>query len=232
MALVLLIGAGLLARSFLRLLQTDPGFATANVLTLHVHIYNLYPKPEQQIAYFDEVLERFRNLPGVKDAGAVSAPPFVGEGSIEINNPFVIDGRPAPLPGQEPTAYHTVVTTDYFRTLSIPLSRGRLFLATDNQKTVPVALINTTMARRYWPNEEPVGKKITIRWASQPLTTEIVGVVGDVRHTGLDSSPRPELFLHLPGALWIHDAQLFIRPSRATDPLPLQSYTFHRGLGT
>ena len=200
LALVLLIGAGLLARSFVRLLQNDPGFATDNVLTLQVHVYNLNPKPEQQIAYFQQVLERIKHLPGVKDAGAVSAPPFVGEGSIEINNPFTIDGQPAPPQGQEPTAYQTVVTTDYFHTLSIPVLRGRLFTQSDNEQAVPVALINSTMARRFWPNEEAVGKKITMRWSNQPLTTEIVGVVGDVRHTGLDSSPRPEIFLHHPQA--------------------------------
>jgi putative ABC transport system permease protein len=200
LALVLLIGAGLLARSFIRLLQTDPGFAVNNVLTLQVHIYNLNPKPEQQIAYFDQVLERLTNLPGVINAAAVSAPPFVGEGSIEINNAFAIEGQPPPPAGQEPTAYQTVVTTDYFQTLSIPLIRGRGFSRTDNQQSVPVALINNTMARRHWPGEEAVGKKIRILWSNQPLTAEIVGVVGDVRHTGLDSSPRPEIFLHHPQA--------------------------------
>lgn len=200
LALVLLIGAGLLGRSFVRLLQTDPGFAVDNVLTLQVHVYNLNPKPEQQISYFQQVLERLQNLPGVKDAGAVSAPPFVGEGSIEINNAFTIDGQAPPPPGQEPTAYQTVVTTDYFRTLSIPLLRGRLFTQSDNEQAAPVALINSEMAKRFWPNEEPVGKKISMRWSNHPLTTEIVGVVGAVRHTGLDSSPRPEIFLHHPQA--------------------------------
>jgi putative ABC transport system permease protein len=196
LALVLLVGAGLLARSFIRLLQTDPGFAVNNVLTLQVHIYNLNPKPEQQIAYFEQVLERLTNLPGVINAAAVSAPPFVGEGSIEINNPFVIEGQAPPPPGQEPTAYQTVVTTNYFQTLSIPIIRGRVFTRNDNKQSVPVALINNTMARRHWPGEEAVGKKLTISWSNQPLTLEIVGVVGDVRHTGLDSSPRPEIFLH------------------------------------
>lgn len=200
LALVLLIGAGLLTRSFLRLLRTDPGFEVENVLTLQVHVYNLNPKPEQQLAYFDQVLARLKTLPGVKDAGAVSAPPFVGEGSIEINNPFVIEGKPAPVPGQEPTAYQTVVTTDYFRTLSIPLHHGRLFTSMDDQQAPKVALVNATMARRHWPNEETLGKKLTITWANKPLSAEIVGVVGDVRHTGLDSAPRPEIFLHLPQA--------------------------------
>ncbi len=200
LALVLLIGAGLLTRSFIRLLRIDPGFSADNVLTLQVHVYNLNPEPQQQVAYFDQVLERVTSLPGVQSAGAVSAPPFVGEGSIEIDNPFVIEGRQPPPAGQEPTAYHTVVTSDYFRTLSIPVVNGRTFTRADSQQSLPVAVINSTMARRFWENEDPVGKRITLRWSNQPLTTEIVGVVGDVLHTGLDSNPRPEIFLHLPQA--------------------------------
>jgi putative ABC transport system permease protein len=200
LALVLLIGAGLLTRSFIRLLKIDPGFSADNVLTLQVHIYNLNPEPQQQVAYFDQVLQRWTSLPGVQSAGAVSAPPFVGEGAIEIDNPFVIEGREPPPAGQEPTAYHTVVTTDYFRTLNIPVLNGRTFTRMDSQQAVPVAVVNSTMARRFFENEDPVGKRLALRWSNQPLTAEIVGVVGDVLHTGLDSNPRPEIFLHLPQA--------------------------------
>ncbi|HEU4834246.1 MAG TPA: ABC transporter permease [Pyrinomonadaceae bacterium] len=200
LALVLLIGAGLLARSFIRLLKIDPGFSADNVLTLQVHIYNLNPEPQQQVAYFDQVIQRWTSLPGVQSAGAVSAPPFVGEGAIEIDNPFVIEGREPPPAGQEPTAYHTVVTSDYFRTLNIPVLNGRTFTRMDSQQSLPVAVVNSTMARRFFENEDPVGKRLTLRWSNKPLTTEIVGVVGDVLHTGLDSNPRPEIFLHLPQA--------------------------------
>jgi putative ABC transport system permease protein len=200
LALVLLIGAGLLTRSFIRLLKIDPGFSADNVLTLQVHIYNLNPEPQQQVAYFDQVLQRWTSLPGVQSAGAVSAPPFVGEGAIEIDNPFVIEGREPPPAGQEPTAYHTVVTTDYFRTLNIPVLSGRTFTRMDSQQALPVAVVNSTMARRFFENEDPVGKRLALRWSNQPLTAEIVGVVGDVLHTGLDSNPRPEIFLHLPQA--------------------------------
>jgi putative ABC transport system permease protein len=198
MAVLLLIGAGLLVRSFVRLLQVNPGFTADNVLTLQVHIQDLYPQAEQQAAYFVEVLERLGSVPGVKSAGAVSAPPFVGEGSIEMDAPFTVEGRPAPPPGQEPVAYQTVVTTDYFRTLAIPLLRGRFFTPADGRQAPPVALINETMARRYWPDEDPLGKRITFRSQNQPFSPEIVGVVGDVLHTGLDSSPRTEVFFHHP----------------------------------
>ena len=200
LALVLLIGAGLLMRSFVRLLQVDPGFRADNVIALQAHVQDLYPTPPQQVAYFEQVLERLAALPGVKAAGAASAAPFVGEGSIEIDGAFTIEGQPAPAPGQEPTAYQTVVTADYFGALGIPLLRGRLFNRVDGQQGAPVILINETMARRYWLDDEPVGKRIALRWANQPFKPEIVGVVGDVRHDGLDSTPRPEVFLHLPQA--------------------------------
>lgn len=200
MAMVLLVGAGLLVRSFVRLLQVNPGFVESNALMLQVHVQDLYPKPEQQAAYFEQTIERLTALPGVKAAGAVSAPPFVGEGSIDVEGPFTIEGRPAPTAGQEPTAYQTVATSDYFRALGIPLQRGRLFARTDNQQAPPVALVNETMARRYWPDENPLGKRISLKLFNEPFTAEVVGVVGDVRHSGLDSSPRPEVFFHHPQA--------------------------------
>lgn len=200
LALVLLVGAGLLLRSFVRLLQVDPGFKTDNVLMLQAHVQDFYPTSQQQVAYFEQVLERLAALPGVKAAGAASAPPFVGEGSIEIDGAFAIEGQPPPAPGEEPTAYQTVVTADYFSALGISLSRGRLFNRTDGQQGAPVVLINETMARQYWPGNDPVGRRITLNWANQPFKPEIIGVVGDVRHDGLDSAPRPEVFMHLPQA--------------------------------
>jgi putative ABC transport system permease protein len=196
LALVLLAGAGLLVRSFARLTQVDPGFSAENVLTLQVHVYDLNPEPRQQAAYFERALERLRALPGVAAAGAGSAPPFIGEGGIEIDAPFAIDRRPQPGPGEEPTAFHSVTTDGYFAALGIPLLRGRLFTAADHEEGAPVVLINETMARRYWPGEDPVGQTITVRRLGGAVSREIVGVVGDVRHTGLDSVPRAEIFLH------------------------------------
>ena len=196
LALVLLVGAGLLVRSFVRLLEVDPGFSARRALALQVHVYDQSPEPEQQAAFFEQALERVRAVPGVEAAGATSALPFVGEGAIEIDSPFQIEGRPAPPPGQEPTAYHTFVTADYFGALGVPLRAGRFFNGFDRADSAPVVIVNETMARRYWPGEDPVGKKITVRRLGKPVAREVVGVVGDVRHTGLDSEPRAELFLH------------------------------------
>jgi putative ABC transport system permease protein len=194
LALMLLVGAGLLVRSFVRLLQVDPGFTTEKALALEVHVWGRARTPEQRAAFFEQSLDRIAALPGVEAAGAVSALPF-HDNSIDIKSEFTIEGRPALAAGQEPIAYATVATFDYFRTMGIPLKRGRFFTRSDNRDGAPVALIGETMARRYWPDEDPIGKKITVQFMGQQKTREIVGVIGDVRHTGLDSEPRPELFL-------------------------------------
>ncbi|HVF91699.1 MAG TPA: ABC transporter permease, partial [Blastocatellia bacterium] len=192
-ALVLLAGAGLLIRSFVGLLRVDPGFRTDKVLSLEVHVWGKQRTPQQRKAFFEQSLEKISALPGVQAAGAVSALPF-HENSIDVNISFTVEGRAAPVPGQEPSARMTISTLDYFKALGIPLLQGRSFNSFDNEGSTPVVLVNDKMARAYWPNEDPVGKKITVRYG-QPTVREIIGVVGDVRHTGLDSEPQPELFI-------------------------------------
>jgi putative ABC transport system permease protein len=194
LALMLLIGAGLLARSFVRLSQIDPGFTADKALALEVHVWGRARTPEQRAAFFEQSLQGISALPGVEAAGAVSALPF-HDHSIDLKSEFTIEGRAAPAAGQEPIAYATVATTDYFRAMGIPLRRGRLFTPFDNRDAPPVVMVGETMAERFWPGEDPVGRKITVRFLGEQKTREIVGVIGDVRHTGLDSEPRPELFL-------------------------------------
>jgi putative ABC transport system permease protein len=193
LALVLLIGAGLLGRSFLRLLAVDPGFAANDALTLEVHVWGKARTADQRIAFFEQSLNRIASLPGVRAAGAVSALPF-HDNSIDIKSVFSVMGKPAPPSGQEPTAYVTVATTDYFKALGIPLRQGRLFTPFDTKDSSQVVLVGETMARRYWPGEDPVGKKIAITFKGQKSEREVIGVVGDVRHEGLDSGFRTELF--------------------------------------
>ena len=194
LALVLLVGAGLLVRSFTRLLEVDPGFSAESALALEVHIFGVARTPEQKAAFIEQTVDRLAALSGVRAAGAVSALPF-HDNAVSPNTAFTVEGRPSPSPGQEPSAYLTVATADYFNTLGIPLRRGRLFGRFDRGGAPPVALINETMARRYWPDEDPVGQKIAARLFGQAIACEVIGIVGDVRHTGLDSDPRPELFL-------------------------------------
>ena len=195
LAIVLLIGAGLLLRSFVNLIGVDPGFQKENILALQVFAYGeKYRTPQQRAAFFRDTIERISTIPGVKSAGAVSAVPFLGEDSIDIDTTFNIEGRPAPDVSQEPTVFVSIATENYFSALGIPLVEGRWFKQTDDFNTPPVVLINETLARRYFRDEDPVGKKIFVRFG-RPASREIIGVVADVRQTGLDSAPRPEVFL-------------------------------------
>ena len=194
-ALMLLVGAGLLVRSFIHLLQVDPGFSKDNVLSLQVFIWDKYQTPQQRTAFFDEAFARLSSLPGVEAVGAVTALPFNNEDTIDVDTNFTIDGAPPPEPGKQLTAYSTVATIDYFKVMRIPLMRGRMFNEYDGPRSPLVVLINESMAQRFWPDEDPVGKKITVGSFGRPMSREIIGVVGDVRHTGLDSNPRPEFFV-------------------------------------
>ena len=191
-ALVLLVGAGLLVRSFVELLRVDPGFAADKIAALEVHVWARYRTPEQRRNFFDEATERLRALPGVEGAGAVSSLPFV---LMDSNTPFDIEGRPAPPAGEGPSAYAITATADYFGAMNIPLREGRPFSQADREDTTPVVLVNETMARRHWPGESPVGQRISFGEGEERGTFEVVGVVGDVRHEGLDSQPRSEFFL-------------------------------------
>jgi len=192
LALTLLIGGGLLVRSFVHILQVDPGFSADTAFSLEVHVWGGSRTPQQRAAFFEQTLDRIAVLPGVEAAGAVSALPF-HDNSIDIDGSFGIEGRPAPT--QDPSAFLTIATTDYFAAMGIPLRSGRLFTRFDRDASQPVALIGETTARRFWPDEDPVGKKITLAFLGQPKVREIIGVVGDTRHTGLDSNPRTEIFL-------------------------------------
>ena len=193
LALVLLTGAGLLVRSFVSVLQIKPGFVTDHVVTLQVFYGNRETKPSQAASFFTNTLERITALPGVKGAGAVSMLPL-DDDTIESRGRVVIAGRPAPQTGQDPMAWAAIATPEYFQTMGIPLLRGRLFTRFDSADAAPVALINETMARRYWPNEDPIGQKITVSSFAKPKEREIIGVVGDVRHTGLDDTPQPQFY--------------------------------------
>jgi putative ABC transport system permease protein len=197
LSFVLLIGAGLLLRSFAHLLRVDPGFAPDRAIALQTFIWDRYRTPEQRTAYVNEALERVRSLPGVEAAGVTTALPLL-ESSSNTSVPVIIEGRPAPPAGQEPVAQSTIATGDYFPAMGVSLLGGRLFNAFDTKDSPKVALINETMRRRYWAGEDPLGRKFTVRSTrgeGQSATTlEVVGVVGDLRHEGLDKEPRPEFF--------------------------------------
>jgi putative ABC transport system permease protein len=193
LALVLLSGAGLLIRSLQQLLSVNPGFSTSRVLTTDLWLSGpRYDTPASQVAFFDQVAEQAARLPGVDAVGSVSALPLTGLASATS---FTVVGQPRPAAGQEPVADIRMADAGYFGALRIPLRRGRLFDTSDRLEAPAVVLINETMARQLWAGGNPVGERLKIDWSDDPKAeVTIVGVVGDVRHDGLDGSIRPMIY--------------------------------------
>jgi putative ABC transport system permease protein len=192
LALILLVGAGLLGRSFVTLLQVNPGFVTEHALALETMV-GRGRTPEQRTALIEQMHQRVTSLPGVEGAAISSALPF-HDNQVTIPTSFKIEGRATELE-QDPTAYIINITPDYLRTLGVPLLQGRELNPFDKADGAPVALINQSLAQRHWPLEEAVGKKVTLAVSGKVVTCEIVGVVGDVRPNGFDSEPRQEIYL-------------------------------------
>ena len=189
LALVLLIGASLMIRSFFRLQEVNIGLDPLNVLTMNTTLtVDRYPAP-RQIAFYRDVVERIGALPGVTSVGAVDNLPL---GGSDVHS-FGIVGRSAWDPGDEPSGEFGVVTPQYFNAIGIPLTKGRYFTEGDGDETPRVAIINDAVASRYWPQEDPLGKKITIDFEREPR--EIVGVVGNVRHMGLDQQEPLQVYI-------------------------------------
>jgi len=196
LALTMLAGTGLLLRSLVNLLRVDPGYSGENVVGLQVYAWGRYTNEAQRIAYFQEAIRRVSALPGVEAAGATSSLPLLFGGPDESRR-FAIEGQPVLRPDQMPTAVQTVVTPGYFRTLGVPLLRGRLFNDFDSANSPNVVLINRTMARRYWHDEDPIGKHILVQLFSrrgETVSCEIVGIVGDTRQQGPEITPGAEFF--------------------------------------
>ena len=193
LATVLLVGAGLLTRSFLTLMNVDRGFDDEHTVALELYAWDFNEKPEQRIQYFRDVEEKLRSLPGVRAAGTVSGMPFL----TYTQSPsvrFHVEGQ-APLPPEQaPTIFYMVATPNYFSAMNVPILNGRLFRDGDDMKAPRVAIVNTTMARLAWPNEDPIGRKFTVPWRSAAVTYEVIGVAGDVRQR-LDKPARPEFFV-------------------------------------
>ena len=179
---VLLVGAGLMIRSFLRLQAVEPGFNPSNVLTMRIMLpASKYGENHQSIAFFEHALEGIKDLPGVVSVGAVQDLPLRQNA---MTFAFSIEGRPDLQAASRPEAAYRAVTADYFRTMGIPLVAGRAFTDEDKLQTEPVVIINQTMAHRFWPDEDPIGKGLRFGEPSDPVYT-IIGVVGDIKHLGL-----------------------------------------------
>jgi putative ABC transport system permease protein len=186
LALVLLVGAGLLMRSFVRLLDQDPGFDPTRTVTMRISLTTArYGADGQRGQFLKRVFEQVDALPGVEASGAISFLPLTGLGAATA---MEIVGKPTPERGQEPVTDVRVITHDYLRAMGVPLLRGRLLSDDDAADAKGRVVINETMARRHWPGEDPIGKRVRISWDN--LEDEVVGVVGDVKHSGLDAESR------------------------------------------
>jgi putative ABC transport system permease protein len=190
LALVLLIGAGLMIRSFARLQSVQTGFNPESVLTMRAQLpRKKYGEPHQIVDFFKQAQARIAALPGVQAVGAISYLPLAG---LASRDSFKIPGQPPPAPGQEPGVEVRVITPTYFRAMGIPLLKGRLLDERDVKES-RVLLINETMAKKYFANQDPVGKQIEVMWdGSGP--DEIVGVVGDIREGALEKEPEPAIY--------------------------------------
>jgi putative ABC transport system permease protein len=184
LAVVLLVSAGLLLRSFQLLRQVDAGFSTENRLTMRMVLpMPKYAKPEARTAFYDEMLRRVKELPGVESAGMITFLPLSFNG---MNFSFSVEGQPSPADMKLPFALYRVVSPDYFRALGIALQRGRFFDGHDVLDSQPVMLINRRLAERYWTGEDPIGKRLKIGPVDSPSPwLTVVGVVGNTQQTGL-----------------------------------------------
>jgi putative ABC transport system permease protein len=211
LSVILLIGGGLMLKSFVQLVRVDPGFDPHQVLRLDLSLQGQrYEKPRAQVAFYDELIDRLQTLPGVESVGATTQTPLSPGDNW---SGFAIEGRPDPPQGNQQQAASRAVSNDYFSTMKIPLRKGRFFNDTDarvalplirwypqqpypehfnESQAIPAVIINETMARLYWPNEDPLGKRLRIIFS--PWLT-VVGVVGDVHHNGLNTPPNPEIYL-------------------------------------
>ena len=211
LSMILLIGSGLLVKSFMRLLQVNPGFDTSRLLVFNVGLPTS-STPTQQDAFYHEVVERLQALPGVQSAGAVSRVPLAGGNS---DRSFRVPGS-----DKDYQADIRVSTPTYFQTMGIPLLKGRGLSEQDMHSPVEVAVVNEAFAQSVFPGQDPIGKYIT---DFGPLMDriQIVGVVGNVRHADLETAPRPEIYLSFGQAHW-PSAFMVVR-SKTSDPLALTS---------
>jgi predicted permease len=192
MTLVLLVAAGLLMHTLYRLRYADLGFRPGSVLTLRTALTGeRYTDHARRAVFYDEVLERVSRLPGVVEAGYTTSVPLAWKGGTAS---FAIEGQ-APDPAVAYDATHRQVSTYYFSAMGIPLRRGRYFDARDAKGTPPVAIVNETMARQYWPGEDVVGKRFKVTDDGPGSWLTIVGVVGDVRQLGLDAPVKAEMYV-------------------------------------
>jgi putative ABC transport system permease protein len=216
LALVLLVGAGLMMRSLVRLLQVDPGFDTNNLLTFQLTLPDArYADAPQLLAFHRQLIARIETLPGVKGVGTTSLRPLSGGGNT---GSFMIEGKPAPDFGDKPEANVRTVSTNYFTVMGIPLIKGRFFTEADDVGAPNALIINQTLADRFFPDRDPVGQRIVFGFDPQRRPWLIVGVAGDEKVTALDARTTPVIYFH-----YEQDAESYmgVLVRTASDPMSM-----------
>lgn len=222
LSLLLLIGAGLLLQSFGRLLRVDPGFDAHNVLTMSVSLPSVkYANPQQQISFFDEVLRRVSILPGVRNAAISAALPL----SSKRITPMLPEGQPALPLSQRPFIDIEAISPQWFQTMRVPLRVGREFNASDDGQSHKVVIVNEIFACRFWPDQNPLGKRVVIgRW---PEPAEVVGVASDVKNKGLAQDSQVQVYIPFPQLPWTNMNLLVstaVSPESLTSAVRAQIY--------
>jgi putative ABC transport system permease protein len=191
LALVLLVGAGLVINSFARLLRVNLGFRPQHVIAFRLALAaSRYPDPRHQAAFFQQLLERIKALPDVRSLGMGTNLPISGQ---SMKSPVIIEGRPAP-PGERRRVQQAVVDPGYFGALGIRLESGRSFIEHDSEEAAPVVMVNQAFVRQFFPGENPIGKRLRTLFG-KPVMREVVGVVGDVKHEGPSEATPPEVYV-------------------------------------
>jgi predicted permease len=215
LSLVLLVGGGLMLRSFVRLTSVDPGFDPRNVLTLTVSLAgSSHSTDAERAIFFEQLLRQVKTLPGVKSASAINHLPLGGD---VWTLGFKAEGKPEPLPGQKTGAVYRIVRPDYFSTMGATLFKGRDFTEHDDAAAASVVIVNEAFARSTWPGEEPLGKRITVSDETKPR--EVVGVVRNLKQGDWVAEPKPEMYLPHAQAASPSGMTLVVRTSG--DPLKL-----------
>jgi putative ABC transport system permease protein len=190
LALVLLTGAGLMLKSFARVLDVDPGFNADKVLTVQIGLPPSYSQPAQRLTFYQQLFARLEALPGVEAAGGTTRLPL-REG---VSTKLEVEGHPVAA-GERPEVEFRRASVNYFRAMGIPLRQGRTFAEQDGPDAQPVVVINEEAARRIWPGEEPVGKRVRFLGTTQEPWSTVIGVIGNIKHFGLDTEARPEVYI-------------------------------------
>jgi putative ABC transport system permease protein len=217
LSLILLTGAGLMLRSFDRLMSVDPGFRADSALTLRVPMPISITDKRQQPPYYERILDRLRLLPGVNAAGLISPLPLAG---VDANGTFAVEGRPAP-PGERQLTKLRVVSADYFRAIGMQITRGRAFQATDGADAPAVAVISESLARKYFPGEDPVGRRITGNESGQGPYQTVVGVVKDVKNLDMAADFDPAVYRDFRQYFFAQFATTIVLRAQSGDPMRL-----------